>query len=317
MALFDTKYCDICGSKIGLLGNRKLEDGNLCKDCAAQLSPLFSERRHATVAEIRGQLAYRQANRIKAAQFQTTRSWGSTSGMLRVDDNNGTFCFTRTRDLAEENPDIIPLAAVTNAVLDIQERKSEITHRDQQGRTVSENPRRYCYEYDFYVRVTVNHPYFDDLSVKLNPSTLRLEEPLRTVPGRNGPGRPSVMRDIPATMAAAVAAAAAAAFNPREDPDFVRFASMGDELVEALKPQPTFAQKAAQSIWASHSDQSAKAAMRAQSADQAKAAMHAQQNPQPAPEPPKSAMNFCPYCGQKLDGPARFCPACGKKLVED
>ena len=34
MGLFDKKYCDICGEKIGLLGNRKLEDGNLCKDCA-------------------------------------------------------------------------------------------------------------------------------------------------------------------------------------------------------------------------------------------------------------------------------------------
>ena len=27
MGLFDTKYCDGCGGKIGMLGNRKLEDG--------------------------------------------------------------------------------------------------------------------------------------------------------------------------------------------------------------------------------------------------------------------------------------------------
>ena len=26
MGLFDKKYCDICGEKIGLLGNRKLEE---------------------------------------------------------------------------------------------------------------------------------------------------------------------------------------------------------------------------------------------------------------------------------------------------
>lgn len=43
MGFFDKKYCDVCGEKIGLLGNRKLEDGNLCKDCAAKLSP-FSLR---------------------------------------------------------------------------------------------------------------------------------------------------------------------------------------------------------------------------------------------------------------------------------
>ena len=40
MGLFDKKICDICGEKIGLLGNRKLDDGNLCKDCAKKLSPL-------------------------------------------------------------------------------------------------------------------------------------------------------------------------------------------------------------------------------------------------------------------------------------
>lgn len=37
MGLFDKKICDICGEKIGLLGNRKLDDGNLCKDCAKKI----------------------------------------------------------------------------------------------------------------------------------------------------------------------------------------------------------------------------------------------------------------------------------------
>ena len=62
MGLFDKKYCDICGEKIGLLGNRKLEDGNLCKSCAAKLSPFFSERRRSTVEDIKRQLAYREEN---------------------------------------------------------------------------------------------------------------------------------------------------------------------------------------------------------------------------------------------------------------
>ena len=37
--LFEKKTCDICGGEIGLLGNRKLADGNMCKDCAKKLSP--------------------------------------------------------------------------------------------------------------------------------------------------------------------------------------------------------------------------------------------------------------------------------------
>lgn len=69
MGLFDKKYCDICGEKIGLLGNRKLEDGNLCKDCARKLSPFFSERRSSTVEDIKRQLAYRAENEKKLAGF--------------------------------------------------------------------------------------------------------------------------------------------------------------------------------------------------------------------------------------------------------
>jgi hypothetical protein len=48
--LFEKKECSICGGPIGLMGNKKLEDGNMCKDCAAKLSPFFSERKNSTVS---------------------------------------------------------------------------------------------------------------------------------------------------------------------------------------------------------------------------------------------------------------------------
>ncbi|MFR5382513.1 MAG: DUF4428 domain-containing protein [Oscillospiraceae bacterium] len=73
MGLFDKKYCDICGEKIGLLGNRKLENGNLCKNCARKLSPWFSDRRGSTVEEIRAQLAYRAENQEKVGLQTRTR----------------------------------------------------------------------------------------------------------------------------------------------------------------------------------------------------------------------------------------------------
>ena len=73
MGLFDKKYCDICGEKIGLLGNRKLDDGNLCKECAKKLSPWFEERRHSTVEDIKQQLEYREANKEKVQNFRITR----------------------------------------------------------------------------------------------------------------------------------------------------------------------------------------------------------------------------------------------------
>ena len=73
MGLFDKKVCDICGEKIGLLGNRKLDDGNLCKDCAKKLSPWFEERRHSTVEDIKKQLAYREQNKEAVRNFRVTR----------------------------------------------------------------------------------------------------------------------------------------------------------------------------------------------------------------------------------------------------
>ncbi|MBQ4253374.1 MAG: DUF4428 domain-containing protein, partial [Erysipelotrichaceae bacterium] len=69
MGLFDAKYCDICGEKIGLLGNRKLDDGNMCKNCAAKLSPFFTGRKRTSVADIKKQLAYREENARQLVDF--------------------------------------------------------------------------------------------------------------------------------------------------------------------------------------------------------------------------------------------------------
>ena len=76
MGLFDKKNCDICGKAIGLLGNRKLADGNCCKDCAAKLSPYFYERKQSTVEDIKKQL---DANK------------GKTDFSLRIVEKGGVF----------------------------------------------------------------------------------------------------------------------------------------------------------------------------------------------------------------------------------
>ena len=86
MGLFDAKYCSVCGEKIKFLGNRKLEDGNLCKDCAEKLSPWFSERRTSTVEEIKEQLRYREENQKEVAKFNPTRVVGK-NGKLILDED--------------------------------------------------------------------------------------------------------------------------------------------------------------------------------------------------------------------------------------
>lgn len=168
---FKKKECSVCGGEIGLLGNRKLEDGNLCKTCAAKLSPWFSDRRSSTVEEIKEQLAYREENRSAVAAFHTTRSLGSGIKVL-LDEDAGKFMVTRARDLVEANPDVLDFSQVTGCDMDVQERRTEEKRKDKEGHLVSYNPPRYTFSYDFKMIIRVNHPYFDEIRFQLNPSSV-------------------------------------------------------------------------------------------------------------------------------------------------
>lgn len=169
MGLFDKKFCDICGEKIGLLGNRKLEDGNLCKDCAKKLSPFFDERRHSTVDQIKQQLAYREQNKQVLAGFSSTRCFGEEK-KIYLDQRNGTIVVSRLSpgNWSEENPDVIQLSQISSINLDIDEDRDEIYTQGKDGQRVSYTPPRYKYYYNFDLKFIVNHPYFDDFTVRLN-----------------------------------------------------------------------------------------------------------------------------------------------------
>ena len=195
MGLFDKKYCDVCGEKIGLLGNRKLENGNLCKNCAKKLSPWFSDRRSSTVEEIKAQLAYREENRQKVAAFHTTRTLGTNTKVL-LDEDAGKFMVTRARDLQEANPDVLDFADVTGCNLDIDESRSELKREDKDGKEVSYNPPRYEYSYDFYITIFVNNPYFDEIRFQVNSSSIRHYAALGT-PGYAGKMQPRNQRRVP------------------------------------------------------------------------------------------------------------------------
>ena len=172
MGLFDKKYCDICGDKIGLLGNRKLADGNMCKKCAAKLSPWFSDRRQSSLAEIKEQLAYREENRNAVAAFRTTRSLGTETRVL-LDEDARKFMVTRGGKLAEENPDVLDFSQVTGCDVEIEEDRDEVLRETADGKSESYNPPRYTYSYDFYITIRVNHPYFDTIRFQLNSTSVQ------------------------------------------------------------------------------------------------------------------------------------------------
>ena len=167
MGLFDKKVCDICGEKIGLLGNRKLDDGNLCKDCAKKLSPWFEDRRHSTVEDIKRQLEYREKNKNAVMDFCITRQINTRNYNVFIDDNKGNFTVARKLDV-NENPDIVPLSAVVQCRVDVERQQNEETYTTKDGETVSYQPPVYKYEFDYTMRIKVKTPWFDDMDFRLN-----------------------------------------------------------------------------------------------------------------------------------------------------
>ena len=214
MGLFSKKYCDVCGEKIGLLGNRKLEDGNLCKDCAKKLSPWFSDRRSSTVEEIKAQLAYREENRQKVAQFHTTKSYGESMKVL-LDETHLWFMVTDARSLTEANPDVIDFSAIVDCTMDTREYHSEITRPGEDGKRVSYVPPRYEFRYDFDIILRVNTPYFDEIKFQLNDHDVRLVSEMPGSTGLFGMGR--------------------AGIDPSYNVEYRKYLHMGEDLCNALR----------------------------------------------------------------------------------
>jgi len=256
MGLFDAfkkKECDICGGEIKLLGNRKLEDGNMCKGCAAKLSPWFSDRRSSTIAEINEQLEYREANKEKVASFRTTRTLGENTKVL-LDEDAGLFMVTAERNLKEANPDVLALSDITGCNLDIDESEHEIMREGRDGNRESYNPPRYDYYYDFYIVIQVRNPYFDEIRFKLNSSRIEIESSRMAGYNRNGVGMnrgggmnrfnnnqsggaafgQALGQALGSALMGAANAATAQYSGPEADVDYRRYKEMGEEIRAAL-----------------------------------------------------------------------------------
>jgi len=171
MGLFDKKYCDICGEKISLLGNRKLENGNMCSSCAKLISPFMTDRRKTSVEEMKEHLAYREENKLKVSQFCATESYAEEK-KIYIDRQKGNFLvsYHNPSGWEKENPDVIALSEVTLCNLDIRENREEKFREDADGNSVSYNPPRFSYCYDFYITVTLSSKWFNEIEIKLNSS---------------------------------------------------------------------------------------------------------------------------------------------------
>lgn len=74
-----------------------------------------------------------------------------------------------------ENGLILNYLQLTGSNLDIDEGRRELRRTDKDGKQVSYDPPRYEYSYNFDFTITVDTPYFDEMSFRLNPRPIILE----------------------------------------------------------------------------------------------------------------------------------------------
>lgn len=209
--IFDKKSCDICGGEIGLLGNRKLEDGNLCKECAKKLSPFFSDRRSSTVEQIREQLDYREANKDRVIEFNTTRTLGGDTKVM-LDEDAQRFIVTSSSRWRDLNPDVLDFSQVTGCDSEIRETRREIYREGFEGERESYDPPRYDIDYDVYLTIHVNSPYFDEITFKVND--VRIEDRY-SIEFREAERQAGEIREALGRLREAVRESAAAAKAPK------------------------------------------------------------------------------------------------------
>ena len=173
MGLFDAfkkKQCDVCGGEISMMSNKKLKDGNMCKTCEGKLSRWFGGRRNATVAQIKEQLAYREANKAKVDAFDVTRTFGQGRKLL-VDEEKFLFSVS-----GEENPDVLSFEDLTDCTVDVHGRSVEKKYWDKENNYVSYSPPRHTWYYDFDVVLQVKHPYFSTMRIQMNAKSVCVED---------------------------------------------------------------------------------------------------------------------------------------------
>lgn len=255
--------------------------------------------------DIKQQLAYREENRGRASQFRTTRSYGEDWKVL-LDEEHRWFTVTRTRDLADANPDILDYTALTGCRVDIDESRTEQKREGPDGKEVSYNPPRYEYSYDFEVIISVNNPYFDEMKFCLNNSSVYIEpqntmqRPMMGQQGMMGQrpmaGRPQsgmTQRPMMGQMnSVGWMNTMAAGFDPESNREYRKYREMGDEIRAALLQVM----------------ETARGGGAVQTAPMQQEAPMQQQETF-APAPAVAGPWTCPACGGQNDG--KFCEYCG------
>ena len=125
--------------------------------------------------------------------------------------------------------DVFDFDDVTTASWEVDENKSEVTTKDNEGKTISYNPKRYTYRYDFYITVYVKNPYFGTIRFKVNSSYVSVD-PWDEYEAKLAEYNAALRAHTGATPVTGDRYTP----NLAENEDYLNYRALCDEIVEAL-----------------------------------------------------------------------------------
>lgn len=168
------KNCAVCKDKASILTRIRLNDGFLCNDCAKKCSEHLDDYDEITAEDIRKHLEYRKKNKLSKSltEFKPTLTLGEYE-ILKIDEKHRTWLLDTGKRLKNENPDIFYLSQITDVLF---VRKKELLNQYKENKDsksklinfLNRKNRWPLYGYWFYVVIKVNHPYFSEISMRVN-----------------------------------------------------------------------------------------------------------------------------------------------------
>ncbi|MEE1281254.1 MAG: DUF4428 domain-containing protein [Acutalibacteraceae bacterium] len=168
------KNCVVCKDKASILTRIRLNDGFLCNDCAKKCSEHLDDYDEITAEDIRKHLEYREKNKLSKSltEFKPTLTLGEYE-ILKIDEKHRTWLLDTGKRLKNENPDIFYLSQITDVLF---VRKKELLNQYKENKEsksklikfLNRKNRWPLYGYWFYVVIKVNHPYFSEISMRVN-----------------------------------------------------------------------------------------------------------------------------------------------------
>lgn len=175
MSMFGKKICLGCGRQIGLLDSAvKMCGGSLCNICYGKFSPYLNRSKLFDQNQIRAYLRYRENNLSELSAFKATRSFGEFDAIF-VDEQKQKFYIKNLNSGVSLNgSDVIDFSSITDCRTKVNEKKEVTQSYNTIDKIVSMVKPSYTFTFDYYFIISLNHPWIDNIKIKLNKNPIQV-----------------------------------------------------------------------------------------------------------------------------------------------